>query len=286
MDNFYLFDDTNNEKKPIKILTNMEASSYELANTVMFEFQYYKRRFKEIYLNLEEFETTLLKYSNQIEKMHQPKIENDLMNLIYIDVNRTFINFITSLKVFIEHIEKRLNRKYGDTSEQFKLFKQLTSNLYENYFAYRFLYYLRDYSIHDSYPINNFDKDTELVHDTSQYKSKLHIQFNRDNLLENKRMRKKMGGELSRYNNLFPVKNVLDGIHEPLRKLFDGFVKIEKNYFVKQANIISNVFEENANCKIMSYGKLVEVKGCKYNIETIILPIEFAKQILQNLKPN
>lgn len=284
MDNFYLFDDTNNQKGPIKLLTNMEASSYELANAVMFEFQYYNRRFKEIYLNLEEFEKTIVKYSKQIEKIDQPNIVNELMNLIFVDINRTFINFITSLKVFIEHVEKRLNKKYGKSSEQFNSFKQLTHNLYDNYFAYRFLLNLRDYSIHDSYPINNFNKDTELVQKTFQYKSKLHFQFNRDVILENEKMRKKMGNELSRYNDLFPVKNILDGIHEPIRKLFDNFVIIEEKYFVKQAYIINNVFKENVNCKIMSFGKLVEIKGNEYNIETIILPVELAKQILQHFK--
>ncbi len=282
-DSYYLFDDTMNRKDPIKLLTDKEVSSFDIANEVMFEFQYYNRKFKEIYLNLEEFETTVLKYSKQIENANQHNVVNDLMNLIYIDVNRTFINFITSLKVFIEHIEKRLNRKYGDPSEQFNSFKQLTHNLYENYFAYRFLYYLRNYSIHDSYPINNFDKDTELVHDTSQYKSKLHIHFNRDVLLENEVM-KKMEPDLRRYNNLFPVKNVVDGIHEPLGKLFDGFIRIEEKYFVKHASIISNIFEENTNCKIMSFGKLVDVSGYEYNIETIILPIDLAKQILQKFK--
>lgn len=121
----YLFSHNNIHYEPLKairIISDEEISVLQKANKILYEFQYYNRRISEINHNYQEYIHTVDEYSQLLseEMVHS----EDIMNEIFVNVNRTFINFISSMKVFVEHIEKRLQKNYGEESDKYQYFKK------------------------------------------------------------------------------------------------------------------------------------------------------------------
>ena len=78
----------------------------------------------------------------------------DIETSDYIAINALTINILSSGKTLIEAIENFLKDKTGDDSELYQTFKtQCLSKKYDQYFSYRFLLRLRDFSQHGHLPI-------------------------------------------------------------------------------------------------------------------------------------
>ena len=109
----YLFDDSEDIKQPIRTLSQKEVAALHHANEVLYEFQYYNRRMLEINFNYMDYQDTVSKYSNMVREINNLETNADLLNEIFVNVNRTFINFVSSLKVFVEHFGKHLISRYS-----------------------------------------------------------------------------------------------------------------------------------------------------------------------------
>lgn len=72
---------------------------------------------------------------------------NDSKNLM-----RLISEFTSVFRSFLDHWETYLKRKFGKDSKEFKLFKNATAKEYDNVFAYRFTYELRNYIQHEEFP--------------------------------------------------------------------------------------------------------------------------------------
>ncbi|MDP2233287.1 MAG: hypothetical protein Q8K89_06600, partial [Actinomycetota bacterium] len=68
-------------------------------------------------------------------------------------MNRRLCNFLSSMRLFLDHIESRLKRTSGKNSVAVQEFKRRSSDVYDTVFAYRFAYKLRNYSQHFGDPI-------------------------------------------------------------------------------------------------------------------------------------
>jgi len=274
----YLFCDIGDKKQPIRQLSAGEVEILIYANKVLFEFQYFNRRMLEIEFNYTDCQDTISKYSKEIRE--NDNIDKNLINEIFVNVNRTFINFITSLKVFVEHIEERFKKKKGEkNSEQFRAFKKDTHSIYNTFFSYRLFINLRDYAIHYKYPIDSFKIDRRFKEASNASETELIIEFSKIKLLSNEKIKRKLLEDLKQYNNLFPINFSMIEIQQPLKKLFDSFIKIENKYFVEQANIIVAFVKENKHGTITSYGKMSKVDTTGFNLETVILPINIVEEL-------
>ena len=102
-----------------------------------------------------------------------------------LEFNRRFLNFIAMARLFLDHTETYISRRYGDKSHQYKRFKENTSSEFDNSFAYRFLYRLRNYALHCGMPIGRVSGSTKLDKsgESDVLKSELVIQFSRDQIL-------------------------------------------------------------------------------------------------------
>jgi len=84
------------------------------------------------------------------------------------NLNRLMLNFLSAFRTFLDHTQTNLDRTYGKESENFKIFKKTRSSYYDNYFSYRFLDKLRNYSQHMGMPITGIDTSSELVYMTQK----------------------------------------------------------------------------------------------------------------------
>ncbi len=64
------------------------------------------------------------------------------------------INWLTTVRLFLDHEETRLKRRYGHKSPQVERFKSACSEAFDSSFAYRFLYKLRNYAQHAGMPLS------------------------------------------------------------------------------------------------------------------------------------
>jgi hypothetical protein len=64
------------------------------------------------------------------------------------------VNWLTSMRMFLDHEETQLKRRYGGSSTEFAAFKQATRDAYDGEVGYRFAYEFRNYVQHCGLPLN------------------------------------------------------------------------------------------------------------------------------------
>lgn len=109
-------------------------------------------------------------------------LEDDLVHTL----NRRLRGFFSELRVFLDNTEAKLKRRYGKDSGEWRAFKDACARQFDNSFAYRFVYGLRNYAVHVNLPLNAvslisgqgaFAPDDPSTHD------RLRVEVDRDMLL-------------------------------------------------------------------------------------------------------
>jgi hypothetical protein len=99
------------------------------------------------------------------------------------DLAARLFNWLNSVRAYIEHTEVRISRRYGKDSDELAAFKEITSKEFDEAFAYRFFYKLRNYG-HVAFPALELDH-----HETRPIGMPLQVSvslaFKRDSLLRN-----------------------------------------------------------------------------------------------------
>jgi|GEM_PF-1703835 len=188
--------------KPYKEISKKELIKFNRLNNYLREFEASQSILPLVKTNAVELDNYVTHLQNINHKLPVPRLEH-----IEIDdeVNRLLLNFLTSARLYLDHTETRLKKRYGAESEQFKKFKLATSSAYDELFAYRFFYKLRNYVQHCGMAIN-------ITSDFSSSKNipgrvdihKMRIEFDPQELLDN-------------YNDWGPVKKDLEKQKENLK---------------------------------------------------------------------
>jgi hypothetical protein len=82
-------------------------------------------------------------------------------------INRRLSNYLSSMRLFLDHLEYRLKRLYGKSSEQALGLRACCSRLFDTVFAYRFAYKLRNYTQHFGAPVWDVAVTSSLVEGTT-----------------------------------------------------------------------------------------------------------------------
>ncbi|MFN2588078.1 MAG: hypothetical protein ABR613_08175 [Actinomycetota bacterium] len=69
------------------------------------------------------------------------------------ELRGAMFEWLQAIRVFLDHTETRLKRRYGEDSQEFNAFDEATSAMYDSFFSYRFLYRLRNAQHVDFTPI-------------------------------------------------------------------------------------------------------------------------------------
>jgi len=84
--------------------------------------------------------------------------------------NQKIANLLTSFRTFDDHICHKISNIYGVQSNEYKAFKNASKQIYDNYFAYRFLYKLRNYVQHVGLPVTKIIFNTKLEENKNKKK--------------------------------------------------------------------------------------------------------------------
>ncbi len=266
----------------IRELNETEAREIKDAYTVLHKFDYFLRRFTEVELNRDDYFRTIDRYALIFKDDRTGKPAGyDYKRLAFIDINRAFINLISSFKSFIEHILNYLEQLYGSSSSQYLEIKKLSSSLYDGYLSYKLLIRLRDFAIHAQYPIQSVHFDRE--HDgKGGFNYKVNVQFNKSVFLDNKTLRKKLGSDLNSYGELFDVEPFINELMTLLKRFFEAFIKVDKKSFLPSAELIKKLSEE---AKTENIGvTILEMDGAYLKHNTKIIPVKMGKDFYEALE--
>jgi hypothetical protein len=101
---------------------------------------------------------------------------------LFLNSNRLFLNYLSSMRTFLDHAEAFMKRTYGKKSSQYQEFQKITSVFFDNSFAYRFFYKLRNYAQHVNLPIDCV-RFSASYNQGEPHSIELEVTFNRDQLI-------------------------------------------------------------------------------------------------------
>lgn len=208
----------------VKKLTDKEAKNLIDSMKVLSKFEYFLHKLKEVDLNFSDFMNFLsTKDDGNTERGRKDS---------FINLNRLFLNFLNSWRIFIEFMESSFKRYFGDKSVEYKDYKSFTGNLFDGNFSYRFFINLRNYSEHEGYPIYTIKIDEN---------GKKEAFFDKRILFSNYFNKKHFATDIRLYNDYFPVLNQCLEAQKHLQKIFDYFMKTYSDAFVACANNVISI---------------------------------------------
>lgn len=209
-----------NSLNEIRQISEDELNKYKINEDKISEFSKNQELFEIVKLNHQDYQTTSTTYFNTDQQ--NPCMDWSLADGIKTDINRLIINFLSSFRTFLDHFDRTLSKQYGNDSQIYLLFKKNLSYYYDNCFAYRFLYHLRNYTQHCDLPIHSITFSSELEKENnSKTNHVMKILLNRDKLLNNYDKWKSLIEDISKLPDEFEISPLLDEMMNALEKIIN-----------------------------------------------------------------
>ena len=98
-------------------------------------------------------------------------------------VMRSVVNWLTSVRLFLDHTETTLNRRFGESSDEFTQFQDATHLAYDSRVGYRFVSQFRNYVQHCGLPLSQIKLGARDGAAGSKLRQSAELLLNRDELL-------------------------------------------------------------------------------------------------------
>lgn len=228
----------------VRTLTVEEFENISKEITDLEKFHSEDALYNLIELNYQDLTARRDFYSNQY--IANPRLDFSKFSSQFLDLNRLILNLLSSVRTYLDHTETRLKRTFGDKSEEFELFKKLTSECFDDHFAYRFLSKLRNYSQHCGLPTGSIS----ITDDINGHSLKLSLV--RDSLLNDfDSWGSIVKPELLKQNEEFDVFPLLEKKAELLN---DVNTKISSSLLKKMTNQGNHLLELISETQIKGAG--------------------------------
>lgn len=265
-----------------KILTVEEFENFFKAIDELHNYENLKRLYEIVILNNNEL---ILFVESEKQSLFEDSLSvvGDKENYYkhHLNLNRLMLNYLASFRMLIDHIETIIKRKFGKKSQQAKLFKQITNNIFDKYFAYRFFYKLRNYSQHCGIPIDDFEISATVL-GADKFKTEYKIEFSSEELLSNyKEWGAILKNDLKSKDNfsLFPLleqmQTALDEIWQSMISIFEDKILESIDYIEKNSGYLKR--PENSVC-IFSNMRKDENGHTKYFTNNVI-PFDIIEEL-------
>lgn len=183
-------------------------------------------------------------FSELMEKTESwNSIKQDDGSKIFLNVNRLLLNYLSSIRTFLDHTRTYVSRKYGKQSVQLVEYDKSLSGIYDISFAYRFFYKLRNYSQHVGLPIGNVQYKTEFNKEENQIKVYLQISFSRDQLLSNYDSWGAIKAELELLEENFTLVPLLMEVTHYVNEIKKMTISFQEELLIEATNFILEVIQ-------------------------------------------
>lgn len=205
---------------------------------IISHYEYFQNKLKEVDLNFTDF---IKMQAHEIDFLSEDRGRN-----YYTEINRLFINFLNSWRIFVEFMELSFKKAFGKNSKEYLEYKIFTGSMFDTNFSYRFFCNLRNFAEHQGYPIYtvklNSSGGNEAFFDKrileSSYFSKKH--FEKD---------------IISFYDYFPVLHHCFEAQKRLQDIFEYFKNTHSSSFNKCAlnivQILGKLFDKNTEYSLM-----------------------------------
>lgn len=98
-------------------------------------------------------------------------------------LNALLINWLTSMRLYIDHAQTRLTREYGRASSELSAFRDWCTTAFDKSLGYRFMYKLRNYTLHCGLPLSGIDVVPRRTGSPIHWHQEVVFYLHRDRLL-------------------------------------------------------------------------------------------------------
>lgn len=174
-----------NKIETFRRLSNSEVEQYHQSAAFILHFAQDRRIFQFQKSNFDDYGRLLEEYSEdaQLKKIIGKPPTSPEAERVLFEINRHLLNYLSTIRTFLDYSEYNLKRRYGKNSEIFASFKEACRKAYSNCFSYRFIYNLRNCAQHCTFPIALELTSQEVVPYSGKIQNSLIVKLDRDRLL-------------------------------------------------------------------------------------------------------
>ena len=241
------------------------------------DFENNKRLFEIAIQNKEEFVDTL---NRDIREMINSSlsITGDKKKYYknHLNFNRLFLNFLSSVKTYIDHNETNIKRKYGSDSKEALEFRKITSYYFDNFFSYRFFSKLRNYAQHCGLPLQEFSISVTRTSE-NEYVGSSEVGFSPKDLLANFDWGNIVTEDLRKFDSNFPLAPLIE---ELMKILLDIWLAINYINEKRILSAIASIKQTSGHLRIDDANVCIFTKvkdspdGSLRNFETLTIPFD------------
>jgi len=163
---------------------------------------------------------------------------------VYLSVNGCFLNYLSSVRTYLDYTETRIKRRYGEDSQNWDRFKQYCSDAYDGCFSYRFLYNLRNYAQHCGLPINRINFNTRPKEDNPQEPCyTLSVGTSRDELLRGFDWKRPLREEIAGLPPIIDINPHINAMTDCLARINSDLSRDEFPNLLESARYIRNLLQ-------------------------------------------
>jgi hypothetical protein len=225
-----------------RYLSDTEAESYLRALSLLRDHHKAAALIEITRRNLKAFSSTKLERGRLIPDRGK---HSTIQRESEIEMNRLFLNFLTSVRQFLDHTETRLKRLYEHSPDVYETFRDQTIKAFDRSLAYRFLYKLRNFSQHCGAPIGIVEHESKAIGKSGVVSHQLHLLFNAPQLLlEGGDTWGPVKRDLERINGVFPIDPLPEAAMKELEEIWERVRSAEKPHLAKAADITVRQVDE------------------------------------------
>ncbi|OWK35215.1 hypothetical protein [Fimbriiglobus ruber] len=271
----------------LRMLTPEEFASYNDAADQLAKFRAARQVIEIAYLNAKEFEKSI----KDIEQSYSSEagVTREWVARLAIWLNQRVLNFLSSMRTYLDHTETRLKRIYGDNSTQVADFKDATAKEYDGHFSYRFIYKLRNYTQHCGMPLGKISGLSKLAtpNPDEAIQHSLDFFFMKSELLNNfSSWGKDVKPDLEALPDEFPLRGYIGSVVDSLRRIEEVVTRNDKAAMQPAVKVLQAFLNEIGDTKAEPcvYTRLELTMGPEQwqtNFDFATIPVDVIAQLVE-----
>jgi hypothetical protein len=188
------------------------------------------RRFQELFA----IKGNLVARSQQLYASGDPLADKKLNS----EVRIALFDWLQALRAYLDHTEARIKRQYGKDSVEARHYIQTTNELFDGFFAYRFVCKLRNAQHVD------FAQISVIIRDSGNDEPAGVVVFNRDALLETYDGWGSVAGELKKFPESFSMDEIVATMMQCIGWLAYEVAEIDRPTVEKVAAVVNGAIAD------------------------------------------
>jgi len=157
---------------------------------------------------------------------------------------RALVNWLTSVRLYLDHTETDLKHRFGKTSTEVREFKTVTAAAYDGRLGYRFCYRLRNYVQHCGLPASRIAVAPARLPRVTRAKQSVDIHVDRDALRADFDGWGPVATDITAMSGTFPLLPLADEAMEGLRDIYPAVRDIGVTDALRHTSVLVSALDQ------------------------------------------